>query len=80
MALITNSNTLGSTFTPSAAGLFRATAIGGSVVLETSLDSGTSWAPCGGSFTGAVDVNNIATGTQYRFVASNGNPAVRADQ
>jgi hypothetical protein len=86
MALLTGSNVLGTSFTPSV-GSFLVQATGGVAVLERRQTSGSAWARMqpplnGNSNNGAsFKIDNPVAGVEYRFVALDGStPTVRADQ
>jgi hypothetical protein len=82
MALITSSDSLNTSFTPSAAGDFAPTVANGTAILQRQVASGAPWTPIGAISAGdAVIVNNPVAGIAYRFVAALGTtPLVRADQ
>ena len=86
MPLLTGSDVLGTSFTPSV-GSFLVQATGGVAVLERRQTSGSAWARMqpplnGNSNNGAsFKIDNPVAGVEYRFFALDGTtPTVRADQ
>lgn len=78
MALLTNSNTLNTVFTP-AVGVFRVQCSAGTAQLQSRAVSGAAWV-----FVGDVNrdlrCNNEIAGTEYQFVSTESAVVVRADQ
>ena len=78
LTLVTGSDSLNTTFTPTA-GVFMAQSTGGACVLQRRASGSDAWADCG-LVDGSVDVPNELGQMDYKFVAyvAGTSPVVRA--